>query len=64
MHYPHAYYKVVIGLLHYYTSKWVFYNLVSCCISYRIKFTLDTLITNTLTDFIQGMFIGENTFFL
>lgn len=42
----------------------VLYKLISGCISYRIKSTLDLLISNTQTGFIQGRYIGENTRFI
>lgn len=42
----------------------VFYKLISGCISLRIKSTLDLLISNTQTGFIQGRYIGENTRFI
>lgn len=42
----------------------VFYKLVSGCISYRIKSTLDTLISNTQSGFIKGRFKGENIRFI
>ena len=42
----------------------VFYKLVSGCISHRIKSTLDTLIAESQTSFIQGRFLGENTRFI
>ena len=42
----------------------MFYKLLSGCISSRIKTTLDLLISNTQTGFIQGRYIGENTRFI
>lgn len=42
----------------------VLYKLISGCISYRIKSTLDLLISNTQTGFIQCRYIGENTRFI
>lgn len=42
----------------------VLYKVISGCISYRIKSTLDLLISNTQTGFIQGRYIGENTRFI
>ena len=48
----------------YYTIKVSFYKLVSGCISHRIKSTLDTLIANSQTGFIQVRFLVENTRFI
>lgn len=39
----------------------VLYKLVSGCISYRIKSTLDYIISDTQTGFLKGRYIGENT---
>lgn len=39
----------------------VLYKLISGCISYRIKSTLDYIISDTQTGFLKGRYIGENT---
>lgn len=42
----------------------VIYKLISGCLSYRIRSTLDILISDTQSGFIKGRFIGENTRFI
>lgn len=42
----------------------VFSKLISGCISYKIKSTLDLFISNTQTGLIQDRHIGENTRFI
>lgn len=40
------------------------YKLISGCISYRIRSTLDYLISETQSGFMKGRYIGENTRFI
>lgn len=42
----------------------VLYKFISGCLSYRIKTTLDSLISDTQSGFIKGRYIGENTRFI
>ena len=42
----------------------VFYKIISGCLSYRIKNTLDCLISETQSGFIKGRYIGDNTRFV
>lgn len=42
----------------------VMYKLISGCISYRIRSTLDYLISETQSGFMKGRYIGENTRFI
>lgn len=42
----------------------VIYKLISGCLSYRVRSTLDILISDTQSGFIKGRFIGENTRFI